>query len=104
MSKLKRPEETPTMVIRAPLNYENTHELAECPLCNAPNPYLDMHLPVREYGSFDMNLYICETVCTCNFSSDIDPITNEVKLKPHNHKFSVKHELFTDADNLKILR
>jgi hypothetical protein len=30
-TKPRREEEAPTIVIEAPLNYEQTHELAECP-------------------------------------------------------------------------
>ena len=99
--KRKR-EEAPTKVIVAPLNYERTHTLAECPLCNSPKPRLDMHMPVREFRYFDICLYTCNTVCNCDFNSDTDPITTKVTIKPHNHKFSAKHELVTDADHLKI--
>jgi ssDNA-binding Zn-finger/Zn-ribbon topoisomerase 1 len=95
-------EETPTMVIEAPFNYERTHELAQCPLCNNPNPVLDMYMPERYLGYFDIKLYSCNTICNCNFYSDFDPITTKVTLKPHNHKFSAKHELLSDADHLKI--
>jgi hypothetical protein len=98
----RKQEETPTMVIAAPLNYERTHKLAECPLCNNPNPYLNMDMKVREYGYFDICLYTCNTTCDCAFGSDIDPITGEDTLKPHNHKFSAKHEILTDAEHLKI--
>jgi hypothetical protein len=90
------------MVIAAPLNYERTHKLAECPLCNNPNPYLDMDMKVREYGYFDICLYTCDTTCDCAFGSDTDPITGKDTLKPHNHKFSAKHEILTDAEHLKI--
>lgn len=73
-------EEPPTIVIKAPHNYERTHELTECPLCKSPDPYLDMYLPVREFGYFDLNLYVCS----------------------NGHKFSAKHEILKDAEHLKI--
>ena len=91
-----------TMIIDAPINYERTHTLAECPLCNSPNPYLDMHMEVREFGSFDICLYTCSTLCDCAFGSETDPIIHKDTLKPHKHKFSIKHELLRDADHLKI--
>ena len=43
------------MVIEAPFNYERTHELAQCPLCNNPNPVLDMYMPERYLRYFDKN-------------------------------------------------
>ena len=98
----RKQEQPPTMVIDAPINYEHTHKLANCPLCDRPNPYLDMDMKVREYGYFDLNLYTCNTVCDCGFGMETDPITSRVKLKPHKHKFSAKHEIVTDADHLKI--
>jgi hypothetical protein len=61
-----------------------------------------MHVPVREFGYFDMNLYTCETTCLCAFGAEYDPIINTAELKPHKHKFSVKHEILTDAEHLKI--
>src|SRR5215208_4332325 len=96
-----RQEEAPTMVIEAPPNYEQTHELAQCPLCNSPNPILDMRLPVRWYEYFDINLYNCGTQCECHFGAERDPITDKITIKPHKHKFSVKHEILTDASHLK---
>ena len=95
-------EEPPTLVIEAPPNYERTHELAKCPLCNNPNPVLDILMPVRYIRYFDINLYTCETICECRFGSDSDPLTAEVILKPHKHKFSAKHELLKDAGHLKV--
>jgi hypothetical protein len=95
-------EEAPTLIIEAPPNYEQTHELTHCPLCNNPIPVLDMHVPIREFGYFDMNLYTCETMCQCAFGAEYDPITDTTELKPHKHKFSVKHEILTDAEQLKI--
>ena len=83
-------EEPPTMVIKAPNRYEQTHLLTECPLCHIPNPHLEMHMPVREFGYFDTNLYTCNTVCGCSRGCD----------RPH--KFSAKHELLRDAGHLKI--
>lgn len=86
-------EEPPSMVVKASSDYERTHELSECPLCNtlkrdASNPFLDMHMKVREFGYFDINLYSCNNLCGCGCG------------KPH--KFSTKHELFQDAEHLKI--
>jgi hypothetical protein len=83
-------EEPPTMIIEAPKYYEKTHMLTECPLCHNPDPYLDMHMRVREFGYFDINLYACSTVCSCS------PVCDKV------HKFSAKHELLRDVRNLKI--
>jgi hypothetical protein len=97
-----RQEEAPTMVIKAPPNYEQTHELAQCPLCNSPNPILDMHLPVRWYEYFDTNLYTCDTRCECHYGAERDPITDKITIKPHKHKFSAKHDILTDASHLKI--
>jgi hypothetical protein len=93
---------TPTMVIDAPLNYEHTHYLAKCPLCNRPDPFMDMYLPVREFHYFDTCLYTCDTVCECEFGAYHDPIDDSVEIKPHNHKFSVKQELLFDSNHLKI--
>jgi hypothetical protein len=98
----RKQEEVPTLIIEAPLNYEQTHELAQCPLCNNPNPFLDMYMPERYLRYFDICLYTCNTTCDCTFGSDTDPITNKVTIKPHNHKFSAKHEILTDAEHLKI--
>ena len=98
----RKQEQPPTMVIDAPIKYEHDHKLANCPLCDRPNPYLDMDMKVREYGYFDLNLYTCDTTCDCGFGMETDPITSRVKLKPHKHKFSAKHEILTDADHLKI--
>jgi hypothetical protein len=98
----RKREETPTMVIAAPPNYERTHTLAECPLCHSPDPYLDMHMPERYLSYFDICLYTCNTTCDCAFGSDTDPITGKDTLKPHNHKFSAKQEILTDAEHLKI--
>ena len=96
-------EKPPTTIIEAPSNYEQSHELAQCPLCNNPNPVLDMHLPVRELGYFfDINLYTCETLCECHFGSETDYIADEVIIKPHKHKFSAKHEILLDSEHLKI--
>jgi hypothetical protein len=85
MMKMEKP---PTMIIKAPLNYEIPHELLKCPLCNNPNPILDMYIPVREYGYFDINLYTCSTICGCGCG--------------RAHMFSVKHEILTDAQHLKV--
>jgi hypothetical protein len=80
-SELKHePEEAPTKVIDAPHSYEQTHKLAECPLCNRPNPILDMHMQVREFDFFDASLYICA----------------------NGHKYSTKHKILNDAEHLKI--
>jgi C4-type Zn-finger protein len=95
-------EEPPTAVIDAPSNYEQFHELENCPLCNRPDPNLHTHMPVREFGYFDINLYVCNTLCECRFGSKTDPITNMTEIRPHKHKFSVKHEILTDAKHLKI--
>ena len=43
-----------------------------------------------------------DTTCDCGFGSESDPITYNMVTKPHNHKFSAKHEILTDADHLKI--
>lgn len=59
-------------------------------------------MPVRENGYFNINLYTCETICDCYFGSDTDPLTYDIIVKPHKHKFSVKHEILTDAEHLKI--
>jgi hypothetical protein len=61
-----------------------------------------MHIPVREHGYFDINLYVCDTLCNynCDFGREVDPITDEVTIKPNKHKFSVKHELLKDAQHL----
>ena len=59
-----------------------------------------MHMPVRELRFFDINLYTCDTICECKTHWDRDPITDEIK--PHKHKFSVKHELLKDAQHLKV--
>jgi hypothetical protein len=83
-----KPEELPTMVIETPKYYERTHTIAECPLCHNPNPYLHMHMPVREFGFFDINLYDCNTVCECGCGRPL--------------RFSIKHELLRDAGRLKI--
>jgi len=100
---MMKPEEPPTRIITAPPNYERTHTLEECPLCRSPNPRLEMDMKVRDYGYFDLNLYTCSgNACNCDFGSDTDLITNKVTIKPHNHKFSAKHEILTDADHLKI--
>lgn len=77
-----------SLIIKAPYNYEQSHELTECPICHNPNPFLDMHMPVRDFGYFDINLYTCETVCGCGCGK--------------SHKFSVKHEFLRDAEKLKV--
>ena len=59
-------------------------------------------MKVREYGYFDACLYTCDNTCDCAFGSDTDPIPGIDTLKPHNHKFSEKHEILTDAEHLKI--
>ena len=61
-----------------------------------------MDMKVREYGYFDLYLYTCDTTCDCVFGSESDPITYNIVIKPHKHKFSAKHEILTDADHLKI--
>ena len=95
--------ETPTMVIEAPPNYIRTHDLAECPLCNGPNPVLDIHIPVREFGFFDICLYTCNTDCGCDWNPGREYAVDGSEIeKPHNHKFSVKHEILIDAQNLRI--
>ena len=83
------------LIINAPPNYEQTHELRQCPLCDRPNPFLNMYIPVREWDYFDICLYTCDTVCECVYGADRDPINYDIKIKPHSHKFSVKHE-YTD--------
>jgi hypothetical protein len=84
-----RRQEPPSITIKAPYDYERTHELMECPLCNgASKPFRDMHMKVREFGYFDLNLYSCSNHCKCGCG------------KPH--KFSAKHELYYDAEHLKI--
>lgn len=98
----RKQEQPPTMIIDALINYEQTHELAQCPLCNNPNPFLDMYMPERYLRYFDICLYTCNTTCNCAFGSDTDRITNKVTIKPHKHKFSAKHEILTDAEHLKI--
>jgi hypothetical protein len=75
-------EEPPTMVIKAPPNYEKTYELAECPLCHSPNPDLHIHIPVREFGYFDINIYFCQG--------------------DQKHIVSVKHKIASDADHLLV--
>jgi hypothetical protein len=45
-----------------------------------------------------------DTVCDCGWNPG--PVKyavdgSEIK-KPHNHKFSVKHEMVTDAEHLKV--
>jgi len=95
-------QEPPTLIIKTPPNYEQTHELSHCPLCNHPNPTLDMYLPVREFAYFDMGLYTCETTCHCLFDADDNPLYDEPEIKPHKHKFSIKHDLLLDADHLKV--
>jgi hypothetical protein len=89
-TKPRREEEAPTMVIEASLNYEKTHELAEYPLCHRSNPYLDMYMPIREFGYFDVNLYVCNTICGCSHDCG------------KAHRFSAKHDLLNDAEHLKI--
>jgi hypothetical protein len=83
-------EETPSVIIDTPLNYENTHELAECPIssCHSPNPHLDMYMPVRDFGYFDINLYTCVNTCACGCGKF--------------HKFSVKHDILKDVEHLKV--
>lgn len=93
MTTEPKQQEPPSMTITAPFNYERTHELVECPLCNilgrdASSPFLDMHMEVREFGYFDLCLYSCNNLCGCGCG------------KPH--KFSTKHELYQDAEHLKI--
>ena len=107
MSELENPQsvattQPPTMIIDAPPNYEQTHELLECPLCDCPNPFLNMYIPVREWDYFDICLYTCDTFCECEYDAGRDPINYDIKIKPHNHKFSVKHELLWDSERLKI--
>jgi hypothetical protein len=95
-------EKSPITIIKAPTNYEQTHELMECPLCNNPNPVLDMYMPVREFGYFDINLYVCNTRCEYHFGTGYDITAGRMIVKSHKHKFSVKHEILTDAQHLKI--
>lgn len=94
----------PDIIINAPPNYEQTHELRQCPLCDRPYPFLNMYLPVREFGFgyFDICLYTCDAVCECVFGAYHDPINYSIEIKPHNHKFSVKHEILFDSDHLRI--
>jgi hypothetical protein len=97
-------EPAPDMIIQAPANYERTHRLLECPFCHSPNPILDMDMQVRELGHyFDACLYTCSGVCCeCHFGSEYDPINGKTTIKPHHHKFSVKHEVLIDAECLKV--
>jgi hypothetical protein len=95
-------EKPPTLIIKAPPNYEQNHELSHCPLCNQPDPTLEMYLPVREFAYFDMALYTCETACLCLFEADINPLYDKPKIKPHRHKFSIKHDILLDASYLKV--
>ena len=57
MSELENPQsvattQPPTMIIDAPPNYEQTHKLLECPLCDCPNPFLNMYILVQGVGLF----------------------------------------------------
>jgi hypothetical protein len=94
----------PDIIIHTPSNYELTHELHQCPLCDRPNPFLLMYMPVREFSFryFDICLYTCDTFCKCVYGANRDPINYDIKIKPHNHKFSVKHEILFDSDHLEI--
>ena len=46
----------PDLIIYTPPNYEQTHVLQECPLCDCPDPVLNMYIPVREMG---ISIYAC---------------------------------------------
>jgi hypothetical protein len=63
-----------------------------------------MHIPVREFRYFDINLYVCDTLCECDWNPD--PIKYDVSgleiKKSHSHKFSAKHEFLKDVEHLKI--